>query len=268
MSLSGLALAASFALGLTALGAAGCAPSPAVPALAPLDTATWRVARARLAALRARARGGGARAGEPRTIRLALRLREPFTRRLMTARGAVAMAPPDALRMILLGPGGTTALDFWLDGDRFRFAVPAIDLMRRGDASTPRAAMRGLPVDFLRWWLLRPAEGTLLWYEREPAMDHFVLRDGDAIVDLRVDDDGRIAARRGTWTKDAGEGGPARRLDVESVEAERAGCGEVRYRQLSTGLDIAITCEGEEPHPPSPRAFEDPDAKGAAEDEP
>ena len=82
----------------------------------------------RLSNLRRSLRGVG-----PHTLRLAVKLREPFTGRTMEARGAVALSPPSALRMILLGPGGTTALDLWARDDEFRFAVPAIDLLRRGD---------------------------------------------------------------------------------------------------------------------------------------
>src|SRR4029079_240686 len=107
---------------------------------------------------------------------------------------------------ILLGPGGTTALDLWAKDDQFRFAVPAIDLLRRGDASTPREQMRGLPVDFLKWWLLRPAEGSLLWHERKGPAERFVLRDGPAIVDLCALDDGAVIARRMTWGGGPGSG--------------------------------------------------------------
>ncbi|AUX24836.1 hypothetical protein SOCEGT47_053760 [Sorangium cellulosum] len=231
----------------------------------------WREGRRRLADLRRKVEGAG-----PRTLRVRLALREPRTGKVLEARGAIAIAPPaadgrarpagsaglaadGALRMILLGPGGTTALDLWARGDRFRFAVPALDLLRRGDASTPRAARRGLPVDFLRWWMLRPAAGTLLWYERTDGTDAFVLRDGDAVIDLRVNDRGVIGARRTTWA--AGEGERRRRLDEEVVIAEGLGCGGVRYAQASTGLLVTVTCEAEERgRAPDPRAFVDPDA--------
>lgn len=163
--------------------------------------------------------------------------------------------------MILLGPGGTTALDLWARGDRFRFAVPALDLLKRGDASTPRASLRGLPVDFLRWWMLRPAAGTLLWYERAGGTDAFVLRDGDAVIDLRLNDRGVIGARRTTWA--TGDGGRRRRIDEEVVIAEGLGCSDVRYAQASTGLLVTVTCEAEErDRAPDPRAFVDPDALG------
>ncbi|WP_437996340.1 hypothetical protein WMF26_35385 [Sorangium sp. So ce185] len=246
-------------------------PSPGTPAARP-DPSAWREGRERLSALRREVEGAG-----PRTLRVRLALREPRTGQVLEARGAIAIAPPaidgrapvaggavvapeGALRMILLGPGGTTALDLWARGDRFRFAVPALDLLKRGDASTPRASLRGLPVDFLRWWMLHPAAGTLLWYERAASTASFVLRDGDAVIDLRIDDRGLIGARRTTW---AAEGARRRKLDEEVVIAEGMGCGHVRYAQASTGLLVTVTCEAEErDRAPDPRAFVDPDAIG------
>lgn len=222
---------------------AGDVPSPA----------EWKAARARLAELRRAA-------SAPRTLRISLALREPVTGRMLEARGAVALAPPDALRMILLGPGGTTALDLWLDRDRFRFAVPAIDLLRRGDATTPKEAIRGLPIDFLRWWLLRPATGSLLWSAREDGASRLLLREGGAIIDLRAADGGQIEARRATWSLDP-SGAPAKLVDEETIASDRIGCAPVRYQQASTGLEVTVRCEGEDLSPPNPRAFVDPDAK-------
>lgn len=236
-----------WALAALGLALSACAPAVAPPQLAAPTLAQWKAARARLASIRAQV--------TPRTLRVALSLREPFTGRVLEARGALAIAPPASLRMILLGPGGTTALDLWIQGDRYRFAVPAIDLRKRGDASSPREARRGLPVDFLRWWLLHPAEGSLLWASRIASTDHLLLRDGEAIVDLHVSDAGAVSARRTTWTSL-----PTRHsLDEETVEAERIGCGKVRYHQASTGLEVTVRCEGEETAAPSPRAFVDPD---------
>lgn len=226
----------------------------------------WSHARRRLSEIRAKLGRS-----KPHTRRLALKLREPFTGRLMEARGAVALAPPSALRMILLGPGGTTALDLWVKGDRYRFSIPAIDLLRRGDTSSPasREESRGLPVDFLKWWLLRPADGTLLWHERTERADHFVLRDRASIIHLCVADGGALLARRTTWADDPKDPGDRRIADEETVIAASAGCAPVRYTQALTGLEIAVTCEGEETErEPSPRAFEDPDAPAAGGDDP
>lgn len=236
---------------LTLLSAACASPGEPPPRAGKTPSlASWRAARSRLAALRAQAEGRG-----PRTMRLALALREPLTGRTLEARGAVAIKPPDALRMILLGPGGTTALDLWVRGERFRFAIPAIDLLKRGDARTPASETRGLPVDFLRWWLLRPASGTLLWHETEGEGDRFVLRDGNAVVDLHVAPSGALRARRTTFKTNTNE-----KLDEETLEADHIGCGVVRYHQTTTNLTVSVTCEGEETErAPSERAFADPD---------
>ncbi|MFT3776054.1 MAG: hypothetical protein QM820_62720 [Minicystis sp.] len=254
--MSGLGRASSVAAVALAGGAlAGCAPEASAPAAAPKmvgaqTVAEWRRGLDRLSEIRKAA-------GAARTTRIALELREPRTGRSLQARGAVAIAPPRGLRMILLGPGGTTALDLWLDGGRFRFAVPAIDLKKRGDLASPREERRGLPVDFLGWWLLRPASGELLWYGRDRNGDRFVLRDGGAVVDLVAGDDGRITARRTTWSG-------SKRIDDETVEAGAIGCAPVRYHQGSTGLDVTVRCEGETAGEPPAKALADPDAEGGS----
>jgi len=201
----------------------------------------------------------------PRTMKIALALREPITGKTLESRGALAISPPESLRMIMVGPGGTTSLDLWLHDDEFRFAVPAIDLLKRGNAQTPKSQMRGLPVDFLRWWLLRPTSGTLLWHVFRDTGTWFVLRDGSAIVDLHVAKSGKITARRTTWEvisdKPTNQPTDKRKLDEETIEADKFGCGIVRYRQASTNLRVTVTCESEDSErPPNPRAFVDPDA--------
>jgi hypothetical protein len=149
----------------------------------------------------------------------------------------------------------------WLHGEQFRLAVPAIDLLRRGDASTPRHEKRGMPVDFLRWWLLRPTSGTLLWHVFRDTGSWFVLRDGQAIVDLHVARSGRITARRTTWEDSPDKPSGRRKIDEELIEADRLGCGVVNYQQASTNVRVTVKCEAEETErPPNPRAFIDPDA--------
>lgn len=204
-------------------------------------------------------------ANRPRTMRIALALREPVTGRTLESRGALAVSPPESLRMILLGPGGTTSLDMWLHADEFRFAVPAIDLLRRGNARTPRSDMRGLPVDFLRWWLLHPTSGTLLWHVFRDTGTRFVLRDGPAIVDLHIARSGRVTARRTTWESTSDKPNQRRKIDEEILEADKFGCGVVKYRQSSTNLRVTVTCESEDTErAPNPRAFVDPDGPEAS----
>ncbi|MFO0589462.1 MAG: hypothetical protein U0441_18130 [Polyangiaceae bacterium] len=239
-----------------------CAPPAAITPPKPPTLAEWRSALADLRALKIAASGEG-----PRTLKLALAMREPFTGRRTEARGAVALSPEQrAVRMILVGPGGTTAFDLWMAADRFRVSVPAIDLLRRGDASTPRAEMRGLPVDFLRFWLLDPTRGDLRWAERAPERTRYWLRDGAAIVTLDVAKTGAVTAERRTWLP-AKDGAPLVLLDDEKVTADKFGCGRAHYTQASTGVEIDITCEGVEPSPPSERAFLDPDAPEPEESE-
>lgn len=243
---------AIFAAFMAALTGCGGAPPPKAPERA-ATAAEWREGRRLLEEKRAIV--GVA----PHTMKLSLTLREPRSGKVMQARGAVAIAPPSALRMVLVGPGGTTALDLWSKDGAFRFAVPALDLLRRGDASTPRAAMRGMPVDFLQWWLLRPFSGKILDFHREVGVSRYVLSDRDAKVELALHDDGRVEARRSTFTR-AEPGAPPRRIDEETIEADSLGCGVVRYRQRSTALSLTVTCESDDrDHPPSPRAFLDPD---------
>jgi hypothetical protein len=79
-----------------------------------------------------------------------------------SGRGVVVVQPRHALRMILLGPGGTTAMDVWIRDRKFRVAIPAISRITRGDESTPREMMRGMPVDLL-WRLLVDPFGSMVF---------------------------------------------------------------------------------------------------------
>lgn len=92
----------------------------------------------------------------PRSIvkqELTIGIRDLISGRGFEGRGVVVVEPKHALRMILLGPGGTTAMDVWIVDGKFRVAIPAIERVVRGDASTPRSTMRGMPIDLL-WRLL------------------------------------------------------------------------------------------------------------------
>jgi hypothetical protein len=149
-----------------------------------------------------------------------------------------------------------------VDGAGYRFAVPAIDLKKRGDLRAPREERRGLPVDFLAFWLLRPAGGRLLWHGREADGDRFVLADGTAVVDLHAADDGRLSAKRDSFADSTPGGAPGALLDEETVTAEGPGCARVRYHQRSTGLSVTVSCEGETRGEPPARALADPDEEG------
>ncbi|MEZ4441765.1 MAG: hypothetical protein R3B72_21875 [Polyangiaceae bacterium] len=213
---------------LVGVAAAGCA-APAT--IAAPDLASWREARRELAALR-----DHWAPAVSKTLEVSLDF--GFAGRHLAARGAVAVGE-DALRMILLGPGGATALDLWICGDRFRYEVPALDQTRRGRVGEEGP---GLPVAFLRRWFLGRLEGRLLSYADDPEGRRYVLRDGDDVAHL-WGDERRLRARRGD----------------DLIEATGAGCGEVRYRHLATDLAVDVVCERVGANPPPARAFADPD---------
>ncbi len=189
----------------------------------------------------------------PRKQNVSLELSAPYIPTPVQARGAAAMGPPGDLRMILLGPGGATAMDLWLHDDRYRFSVPAIGRTLRGDRATPPEKRRGLPVDFLRWWMLDPLRGELLFASQDAGGTEFVLRDRDAYVVAKVAPDGQVTATRTTWS------GAGDKLDEETIHATGFGCATVDYHQASTDLTVHAKCESESKGVPE-KAFVDPDA--------
>lgn len=225
---------------------AGCGPPAEPPALpdGPRATQVWRQHRAALDDVR--------RAfdlGRPYSLNVTLELWVERLGMRTRGRGAVAVYPPHGVRMIMLGPGGTTAMDLWICRDAFRFSVPAVDLTRRGDASTPPEELRGLPVEFLRWWFLEPIGGRLLAAFEEPRGHRFILKEDDSAVHL-LTSPGKptpIAVRRVS----AG--------DEERIETTAELCGHVHYHQRSTSIDLDVTCEKVNDGIPPARAFADPD---------
>lgn len=134
------------ALSLSACGGVSGAKLPEPPRVASAEVRDGVVPPAELSGLLKR----------PRTIvkqELTIGIRDLVSGRGFEGRGVVVIQPKHALRMILLGPGGTTAMDVWIVDGRFRVAIPAISRVVRGDASTPRSTMRGMPIDLL-WRLL------------------------------------------------------------------------------------------------------------------
>lgn len=238
---------------LSAVLASGCTEGLRGVASAPSPATISCDARAKIDRLAA--------ASTRRKQNVRLELSAPFMPSAIQARGAVAMDPAAGdLRMILLGPGGATAIDLWMHGDAYRFVVPALDRTLRGNGATPPSERRGLPVDFLGWWMLHPLRGELLFAEETALGVAFVLRDVQpgavAYVDARIGADGALDATRTTWSGDV-------RIDEERVHATSLGCGRVEYTQASTSLRVVAECESESGDVPA-RAFVDPEASAAA----
>ena len=221
------------------------------PAISPIRAREWT----RLREILAIARDGAPE--RPYVEQIVVAMREPRTGKVFQARGAVAVDPRHALRMILIGPGGVTALDAWITDEHFRFVVPPISLERRGGGDADSA--RGLPIGFFRWWLLHPLDGRLLaaWNRSEGPL--YLLRQGDETVllrEARVPRSGRervMAARR--------EDGEVERLDWVGRSPATPHAGDkARYVDGVSGLEVEVLVEGLGDQEPDPAAFLDPDA--------
>ena len=208
----------------------------------------WSTARDRLARLR---RGRPERAYVER-VRLAIS--DPRTGRQYHARGAVAVSPGKAARMILIGPAGTTALDVWVTKDRFRFAVPAIKLEKRGGLDPAEA--KGLPIGMLRWWFLSPLAGRLLVARSTQGESAWILRDGAATVTVRSDGRRFVALRREGETLEGIEW-ISRGLVPQSGE-------HGRYIEGRFGLRVDVVVEDLLENGPDAEAFADPDEPGTS----
>jgi hypothetical protein len=224
---------------------------------APADVATsvpdvtqyeWSVARERLARLRR------ARPDRAYVERVRLSISDPRTGRQYQARGAVAVSPGRAARMMLIGPGGTTALDVWVTKQRFRFAVPAIKLEKRGGADASEA--KGLPIGMLRWWFLSPLAGRLLLARTTPDESAWILREDSATVTLRTDGRRFTALRR--------EGDSLEAIEWLSLGLVPHAGDHGRYLEGRYGLRVDVVVEEVLPTEPDPEAFADPDEQGAS----
>jgi hypothetical protein len=234
---------------LASAALAGCArAAPAAPSPASEVTqAEWTLSRVRLAAARARQPRG------PYAERVHVTLTEPVTGKRFEARGAVAVDPERAARMILLGPGGTTAVDVWVTPERFRVAVPAIHFERRGGHDLE--VERGLPVGMLRWWFLAPLSGRLLMARSSAHESSFLLRDGAATVMLRTDGQRFLAVRRQDGRSEA---------ISWSAGVPRAAEGHGRYVDGASGLRVDVRVEELMATEPDPAAFAEPDVPAPA----
>jgi hypothetical protein len=229
--------------------ALGCAPK-AAPA-APPSTAAQIEALVRLGALEQLARA-------PRTDRVRIRVDAPYLPAPIEARGALAVDAARGMRLVLLGPGGTTALDFWAAGDRYRLSLPELGTDARGDATSPRAIRRALPVELFRWWMLDPFGGELLFAVHEQGAVRAVLSESRYVTHLRLHDDGRIRAHR-VWRAER-DGAP--HVDEEWLELDVYPCGLARYEQRSTRIVVDIECEDSR-EGVAPRALDEPAATEA-----
>jgi hypothetical protein len=222
----------------------GCAahPSPALP-----TQAEWRAARAWLGELRA------SQPVLPFGAIVRVELRDPRSGRALSARGAVAVDPHRAMRMVLLGPAGSTALDVWATADLWRFEAPAAQMLRRGGQDDDPT----LPIGFFRWWFLAPLDGRLLTAVAGTGSERFILRRGADIIDLTDTQDGTghvvTASRRAQGWVD--------RIDFRGAALGAEPGDRATYDHEASGVHVEVLVESLS-GTPEPAAFADPDGPG------
>jgi hypothetical protein len=191
----------------------------------------------------------------PWTANVSATLNEPRSGRVLDARGALAVSPGRALRMILVAGAGATVLDTWVTPDAWRVEVPPASLVQRGRSEEPPE----LPIGFLRSWFFRPLGGTLFAAGVDRGRSRWLLRDADAVVDLSVGTCDRGKHLRMTRRARA----RTERLDVCERAGLRPSAGDrVRYIDDENGLSVALAIESVADEPPPAAAFDDPDDGG------
>jgi len=179
-------------------------------------------------------------------------MREPRTGHVVDGRGGIAVAPGRAVRMILVGGAGLTLMDLWVTPERWRVLVPPIDVVRRGTTSDDPA---DLPVGFLRWWFFTPLEGSLSAATRSDAGPLWLLRDGDAVIEL-----GRSPCEGGRRLLTVTRRTHGRREMVRECRASAAQAGDwVEYKDEGSGLAVHLVVESVGTEPPPDAAFGDPE---------
>ena len=215
-------------VGLATFGSAACASTP--------PSVKWSApSREELAAAHAWLAGLRADMG-PRTEEIRITLEAPLLPGAIRSRGAIAVVPHRAARIVLLGPGGTTAADLWMDEERQRLAIPARDEIIRGRRGE---TLRGMPLELFRSWFLEPLEGELLDASIDGEVLHVVLRARDATVFVRAERAGDLRIERVA----RGASASGAEADVERIHAERGtACARVTYERPRVGVRAEITC--------------------------
>ncbi len=236
------------ALAVVGVLVSSLAPGCAVRAVKPWVHPTppqWERALAELARLR------GAAPRAPYVATIATTLRDPRTGLVMDGRGGVAVSPGRAVRMILVGGAGATVLDAWVTRRRWRVAVPPLQIVRRGGEEDPV----GLPIGFLRWWFIAALEGTP--FAAAPAGDLWLLRDGDAVIDLRLGSCLHGTATR--WTAVRRRRGASERVEECRVGPQPGAGDTVHYADETRGLEVDVAVQSVADAPADGEAFRDPD---------
>jgi|HubBroStandDraft_6_1064221.scaffolds.fasta_scaffold469502_2 hypothetical protein len=192
---------------------------------------------------------------EPWSAGLRITMRDPASGRVIDGRGAIAVEPGQAVRMILTGAAGATMLDAWVTQARWRVAVPPLEIVRRGGLEEPR----DMPVGFLRWWFLTPLTGRLFAATFTEGGSLWLLRYGNAVIELR-----EASCPRGTLLHATRRAvGHAETVEECRERGEPSAGDSARYVDEASGLCVDVSLESIAAAPPSGDAFRDPDALGS-----
>lgn len=204
----------------------------------------WKKARESLRAIRIEEKS------DPYSEVVRVRLREPKSGKIFVAQGAIAVDPGKAFRMMLVGPGGGTAVDAWATPNAYVFHVPPIELKKSGGAESPA----GLPIGFFRWWFLARWSGQMLWGAVRTDGAEWIVKNDDAVVVL--------SSAGGTTKAERRSERGVERLEWTSTAArDRAGDHGV-YVDDTSGLSVEIDVVSLSEERPDPEAFADPRTVG------
>ncbi|MBK6520433.1 MAG: hypothetical protein IPG04_41490 [Polyangiaceae bacterium] len=146
-----------------------------------------------------------------------------------------------------------------MDGrGRFRFEIPSLGRVLTGEPSSRPETRKGLPVDFLRWWMFEPLGGRLLAARKSGADLELLLDEPGRTTTATLRPDGSVSAHR-RWLSQ-GDDGRFEAYEEEWLDATGVGCARATYRQRSTSLKVTAICESSRPTA-NPAAFEEPEAK-------
>lgn len=233
------------------MGAGGCVPSGVeLRAAFPIHQELWTAQRERLARLRE------GRPEKPYVERVRLGVFSPRSGKKIEARGALAVSPGKAARLVMVGPGGMTALDAWVTPERYRFAIPALHKEMRGGKEVGETY--GVPIGFLRWWILAPLEGDLLTLDHPPwegAPPMMILGDGAATYGVTSEPEkGRLTVlRRSRGHVDA--------VQWFATNLKPAAGQRGQYVDPEHHITVDVYVEDVLPDEPDPAAFIDPDSE-------
>lgn len=229
-------------------GLAACGPPTVSPTEVPcpeLSTSEeLRDARGRLERLR------GERSGEPYSREVTAEIASgagarPFSLR---ARGAIAVSPGRAARLVLVGAGGVSVFDAWVTPTAYRVkAGERVFRVPNRSVASERTVSVEVPVALLREAFVRPLAGNVVFACRGEPWTIGVRDDGRVSRITAIDRGLRLAT------------GSASLTIVRAGDEERA-----EYVDPTAKVRVVVTSGPRSAESPDPEAFEEPERGGAS----